>query len=64
MSEEIKNEDEKEEKLEPIEVTMKKEKETPTPDFDYDNYLPSEDEILEAEKELHETIKKRYVTND
>ncbi len=64
MSEEIAKEEETEEKIGPLEVTIKKEEEKKEPDFDHDNYLPSEDEILEAEKELHENIKKRYVTND
>ncbi len=47
----------------PIEVKLIKEKEEKEPDFDHDNYLPSEEEILETEKEIHENIKKRYVTN-
>ncbi len=63
MSEEIVKEDENDEIPEPIEVSIKKEKEIPTPDFDYDNYLPSEKEIVETENEMHENIKKRYVTN-
>ncbi len=61
MSEEIKNEDENEEKIEPIEVTIKKEETKPEPSFDYDDYLPSDAEIDETEKEIIENIKKRQV---
>ncbi len=51
-------------KEEPLQVIIKKEETKPEPDFDHDNYLPSEEEIIETEKEIHENIKKRYVTND
>ncbi len=63
MSEEIKNEDEKEEKETPIEVTIKKEETKPEPSFDYDDYLPSQSEIEETEKEIHEIAEKRKVSN-
>ncbi len=63
MSEEIKNEDEKEEKLEPIEVTIKKEETKPEPSWNYDDYLPTTDEIDETEKEMEEITKKRQVSN-
>ncbi len=63
MSEEIKNEDEKEEQPIPIEVSIKKEATKPEPNFDYDNYLPSNDEIEETEKEIHEIQSKRQIKN-
>ncbi len=44
---------------EPLEVTIKKEKSEPSPDFDYDDYTPSDTEILEIEKEIQEKIVKR-----
>ncbi len=47
------------EDAEPLEVTIKKDKETPTPSFDYDDYSPSDNEILDIEKEIQETITKR-----
>ncbi len=43
----------------PLEVTIKKEKEAPQPDFDYDDYTPSDTEILDTEKEIQEKIEKR-----
>ncbi len=43
----------------PIEVTVKKEKETPSPSFDYDDYSPSDEEIMDIETEIAEQIKKR-----
>ncbi len=43
----------------PLEVTIKKEKETPPPDFDYDDYTPSNVEIIDIEKEIQEKIEKR-----
>ncbi len=43
----------------PLEVTIKKEKEPPTPSFDYDDYDPSDSEIMEIEKEIKERIEKR-----
>ncbi len=63
MSEEIKNEDEAIEKEQPLEVTIKKEEEKPEPSFDYDDYLPTEKEILETEDELNELAEKRKVKN-
>ncbi len=47
----------------PLEVTIKKEETKPEPSFDYDDYLPSTEEILEAEKEIHENTQKRQVKN-
>ncbi len=44
---------------EPLEVIIKKEKPTETPSFDYDDYTPSDNEILEIEKEIQEKIKER-----
>ncbi len=61
MSEEIKNEDEAEEKTFPLEVSIKKEVEKPEPDYDYDNYLPTSDEIHETEKEIAEIAEKRKI---
>ncbi len=43
----------------PLEVTIKKEKTTPEPNFDYDDYSPSDSEILEIEKEIEQKIQKR-----
>ncbi len=43
---------------EPLEVTIKKEKETPSPSFDYDDYSPTDEEILDIETEIAEKIKK------
>ncbi len=43
----------------PLEVTIKKEKEPPTPSFDYDDYTPSDSEIQDIEKEIQEKIEKR-----
>ncbi len=54
MDEEI-----KEELIEPLEVTIKKEKTPPEPSFDYDDYTPSDTEILDIEKEIQEKIEKR-----
>ncbi len=45
----------------PIEVIVKKEETKEEPDYDYDNYLPSDDEIIETEKEIVENFKKRMV---
>ncbi len=42
----------------PLEVTIKKEKETPPPDFDYDDYTPSDQEIVEIETQITDKIKK------
>ncbi len=47
----------------PMEVKIVKEPEKKEPDFDHDNYLPSEDEIIETEKEIHEQEMKRKVNN-
>ncbi len=63
MSEEIKNEDEKEEIIEPIEVTIKKEETKPEVSFDYDDYLPTPEEIQETEKDIEEQAEKRKVKN-
>ncbi len=43
----------------PLEVTIKKEKEVVQPDFDYDDYNPTDIEIQEIEKEIAEKITKR-----
>jgi len=43
----------------PLEVTIKKDKEIPEPDFDYDDYLPTEEEIMQAEQEIEQQIAKR-----
>ncbi len=43
---------------EPIKVKVEKEKEEPSPSFDYDDYSPSDEEILEIETEISEKIKK------
>ncbi len=48
-----------EEITEPLEVTIKKEKSIPDPSFDYDDYTPSDTEILDIEKEIQEKIEKR-----
>ncbi len=48
----------------PIEVIIKKEETKPEPNFDYDDYLPTSDEILETEKEIHENEEKRKVKNN
>ncbi len=58
MDEEIK-EELIEGEVTPIEVTIKKEKSSPEPNFDYDDYSPSDSEILEIEKEIQEKIEKR-----
>ncbi len=50
-------EDLKDEK--PLEVTIKKEKETSPPSFDYDDYTPSEQEIVDTEIQIKENIEKR-----
>ncbi len=57
MDEEIK--EELTEDIVPLEVTIKKDKEPPEPNFDYDDYSPSDKEILEIEKEIQEKIEKR-----
>ncbi len=43
----------------PLEVTIKKDKVAPQPDFDYDDYTPSDQEILDIEKEIQINIEKR-----
>ncbi len=48
-----------EDEVTPLEVTIKEKKEPPTPSFDYDDYSPSDSEILEIEKEIKEKIEKR-----
>ncbi len=60
MSEEIKSEIEE---IPPVQVTLKKEEQTPEPSFDYDNYLPSESEITEAEDIIEQEARKREVKN-
>ncbi len=47
------------EKPQPIEVTVKKEAPTKEPNFDYDDYTPSDTEILEIEEEIAKKIVKR-----
>jgi len=59
MSEEIVKEDEKDET--PLQVTIQKEPDKPEPDYDYDNYLPTPDEIHETEKEIQIITDKRKV---
>ncbi len=44
---------------EPLEVKIKKDKDIPPPSFDYDDYSPSEQEIMDIEKEVKENIEKR-----
>ncbi len=58
MDEEILDEI-KEQTSAPLEVSIKKEKETPPPSFDYDDYSPTDEEILEIETEISDQIKKR-----
>ncbi len=55
----IKEEEEVKDEVTPIEVTIKKEIPPKEPDFDYDDYSPSDSEILEIEKEIQEKIEKR-----
>ncbi len=51
--------DEKEiEEQEPLEVTVKEKPKPPSPSFDYDDYSPTDEEILEIEMEITEKIKK------
>ncbi len=38
----------------PIEVTLKEKPKEKEPNFDYDDYSPTEEEILQCEKEIHE----------
>ncbi len=44
---------------EPIQVILKEKEAPKTPNFDYDDYTPSANEILETEKEIQENIEKR-----
>ncbi len=44
---------------EPIEVTIKKEATPKEPNFDYDDYTPTDAQILETEKEIQTNIEKR-----
>ncbi len=47
----------------PLEVIIKKETEIPEPDVDYDDYLPTEKEILETEQEIEKiTLAKKVKT--
>ncbi len=61
MSEEIKNEDEATEKPEPVTVKLEKEETKPEPDFDNDNYLATEEEIIETEQEIEKIAKEKQV---
>ncbi len=63
MSEEIQEETKEEENEKPIEVIIKKEETKESPDFDYDDYLPTDEEIQETEKEINEIAEKRKVKN-
>ncbi len=59
MDEEIKDiTPDVDENIEPIEVIIKKEKVLPEPNFDYDDYSPSDTEIHEIEKEIQEKIER------
>ncbi len=64
-NEEIAEEENKteKEKDEPLQVVIKKEESTPEPNFDYDDYLPTDAEIQETEKEINEISEKRKVKN-
>ncbi len=55
--------EEKEEKVEPIKVILEKEETKPEPNFDYDDYLPTPEEIQETEKEIDDAAEKRKVKN-
>ncbi len=44
---------------EPLEVKIKKEEPPKEPSFDYDDYSPTDTEILDIEKEIQEKIEKR-----
>ncbi len=46
-----------------LKVKIEKEETKPDPDFDYDDYLPTQEEIEESEKEMHEQAEKRKVSN-
>jgi len=51
------------EKEVPLEVKIIKETEKPEPDVDYDDYLPTEKEILETEQEIEKnTLAKKVKT--
>ncbi len=50
---------EKDEEDTPLEVTIKKDKEPPQPDFDYDDYTPSDQEILDIEREIQEKVERK-----
>ncbi len=43
----------------PLEVTIKKEAPAKEPNFDYDDYSPTDTQILETEKQIQENIEKR-----
>ncbi len=45
-------------KIEPLEVKIKKEAPIQEPSFDYDDYSPSDQEILDIETEITDKIKK------
>ncbi len=59
MADEIKEITPDVEEEQPLEVRIKKEETTPQPDFDYDDYTPSDQEILDIEKEIQTNIEKR-----
>ncbi len=44
---------------EPLEVIIKKEEPTKEPNFDYDDYSPTDSQILETEKEIQKNLEKR-----
>ncbi len=52
--------EEKTEETIPVEVIIKKPEEVPEPDVDYDDYLPTDEEILETEQEIEKiTLSKK-----
>ncbi len=59
MVDEIKDITPEVEDSEPLEVRVKKEETPPQPNFDYDDYTPSDQEILDIEKEIQTNIEKR-----
>ncbi len=44
---------------ETLEVTIKEKEKAKEPSFDYDDYSPSDQEILDIEKEIQTNIEKR-----
>ncbi len=59
MDEEIKDDIKAEEEDTPLEVTIKKDVPPPQPNFDYDDYSPSDEEILDIEKEIKDKIERK-----